>query len=85
MYPPAFDDIQLWLSFRKKVNQTIHLKAIVKHWFFEIILAVVIVLGAINSVFLMYNPDSTLLYIFDSVFVWVYFAELLVRIVGVGP
>lgn len=29
MYPPRFDDLELWLSFRTNLNERFHLKEIV--------------------------------------------------------
>ena len=34
MLPPSYDDVKLWIDFRKFVNRNLHLKAIVKDWKF---------------------------------------------------
>lgn len=84
MYPPPYEDIPAWVSFRIWINQTIHLKAIVKHWLFDTIVAVIIVLCAVNSIFFIFT-DSKLASIFDSICIWLFLAELIMRIIGIGP
>lgn len=84
MYPPAYDDIPAWITFRKWVNTNLHLKSIVKHWLFDAVIAVLIVACAVNSLFYIFT-DSTLTNIFDSIFIWLFFTELIIRIVGIGP
>jgi voltage-gated sodium channel len=84
MFPPAFDDLQIWIDFRTAVNNTLKLKTIVTHLAFQIFTAILIMLCFANAVILLFNgPPLTA--VFDQVFVWIFVAELLVRVVGVGP
>ena len=55
MTPPSFDDIEVWVKFRKFFNVTLRLKVIVKHWFFELMVSVIIILSFINAIFFIYN------------------------------
>lgn len=41
-------------------------------------------MAAINSIFYIFT-DSHLSYIFDSIFIWIFFVELIMRVVGIGP
>lgn len=54
MLPPSFDDIECWVSFRKYMNNHFHLKTIVKHWIFELVVAVIIILSFVNAIFFMF-------------------------------
>ncbi len=84
MLPPSFDDVEIWVKFRKFLNTKLRLKTIVKHWVFELIVALIIILSFINAIFLMFSYTK-LLEIFDSVFIWIFFVELIIRIVAYGP
>lgn len=84
MTPPAFDDIKAWVDFRKFMNTRFHLKAIVNHWLFEVIASLLILLSFINAIFFIYNR-TTLVEIFDDIFVWIFVAELILRVIGIGP
>lgn len=84
MYPPMYEDVTAWITFRNFVNDSINLKAIVKHWLFDTITAIAILFCAVNSIFYIFT-DSTLAYIFDSIFIWLFLAELIIRVIGIGP
>jgi voltage-gated sodium channel len=84
MLPPRFEDIELWLRFRKYVNEQLRLKEMVRHWVFEVVISAVIVLSFINAIFFMFHY-SPLVETFDSIFIWVFFVELLLRVVAFGP
>ena len=71
MLPPIFDDIQRWIDFRKFVNSRLKLKAIVKHWFFELIVSIIIILSFINAIFLMFY-DIQINSTFNAVFVYIF-------------
>lgn len=34
MLPPTFQDLEIWISFRRFMNKRFHLKEIVKHFVF---------------------------------------------------
>ena len=84
MIPPAFDDIQLWIDFRKFMKERLKLKDIVQHWLFELIVSILIIATFINAIFLVYNvfAVSELL---DNIFVWIFVLELILRIIAIGP
>jgi len=84
MVPPEFDDLESWVKFREFLNQRLHLKRIVKHWGFELAVSIVIILSFINAIFFMFSY-TRLIEIFDNIFVWIFFAELVIRIVAIGP
>jgi hypothetical protein len=84
MYPPLFEDWQFWLNFRGWVNSTIYLKSIVSHLAFDIVTAIFTILAATNSLYFM-ATDSPLSKTFDSIFIWLFFTELVLKIVGLGP
>lgn len=84
MYPPLCEDWQLWMNFRETINKNLRLKYIVKHNIFVIVTALLTLLAAINSIFyinLNSSPSST----FDTIFIWMFFGELVVRLIGAGP
>lgn len=84
MYPPLFDDWAPWIDFRGWINDKIHLKAIVKHLAFDVVTSIIIILAAINSIYFI-STDSSLFSTFDDIFIWLFFAEIVLRIVGIGP
>jgi hypothetical protein len=84
LYPPAFDDLSTWLSFREQANQLLHIKIIVTHWIFDLIMAVATILAASNAFILLYYPQEPSR-IIDVVFVWVFVVEILMKMIGVGP
>lgn len=84
MLPPNFEDIHIWIAFRSWCNRKLHLKSIVRHWIFELIVSIIIILSFVNAIFLMFY-DSRLSITFDAIFVWIFFAELLIRILAIGP
>ena len=84
MLPPKFDDIALWVDFRRYVNEQIHLKSIVQYWVFDFVVSILTLLCAVNAILLLFKGWEVTR-VFDSIFVWLYFAELVVRIVAVGP
>lgn len=51
---------------------------------FELIVSIIIILSFINAIFFMYN-NSPLVEIFDDIFIWIFFVELILRIVAFGP
>jgi L-cystine uptake protein TcyP (sodium:dicarboxylate symporter family) len=51
---------------------------------FDTIVAVLIVVCAVNSIFHIFT-DSKLAQIFDTFFIWLFLGELIVRIIGIGP
>lgn len=84
MTPPTFDDIEAWVKFRKFFNVQLQLKAIVRHWIFELGISIIIILSFINAIFFIYNY-SKLVETFDSIFIWIFVAELLLRVIAIGP
>ena len=84
MHPPMHEDLECWVSFRKFVNRNVHIKGIVKHWLFNTIVAILIVLGAINAIFVLF-PRWGWSEVLDKVFVWIFFVEIVLRIIGIGP
>jgi hypothetical protein len=66
------------------MNGKLNLKHIVKHWFFELVVSIFIILSFINAIFFMFQYTA-LLETFDNVFVWIFFVELIIRIVAYGP
>lgn len=84
MVPPEFDDIQCWIKFREFLNHKLYLKQIVKHWGFELVVSIIIILSFINAIYFMFEYTK-LIEIFDNIFVWIFFAELVIRIVAIGP
>lgn len=84
MLPPTFDDIEVWVKFRKFMNNTFKLKVIVKHWMFELVVSIIIVLSFVNAIFFMYQY-TRLVETFDNIFIWLFFVELLIRIIAYGP
>ena len=84
MIPPSFDDIQLWIDFRNYMKNTLHVKAIVQHWIFELVASIVILATFINAIFLVYDVFAVSKTI-DDVLVWVFVLELAFRIIAIGP
>jgi len=84
MRPPTHDDLRCWIRFRKWINRKWHLKKIVKHWLFDTVVAVLIVIGAVNVLFCLF-PGYSWACAIDKVFVYLYLAELILRIVGISP
>ena len=84
MIPPTFDDIETWVKFRAFCKEKLHLKFIVHHWLFEAIVSILIVLSFINSLYFSFN-DTALVNIFDSIFIWLFLVELIIRIIAIGP
>lgn len=84
MTPPAFDDLEFWIKFRRWINEHFYFKEITQHWLFEFIVTIIILLSFVNALYYIYDY-SRLVSIFDSIFVWIFFTELLIRIIGVGP
>lgn len=73
MLPPDFEDIHTWIAFRRWCNTHLHLKVIVRHWIFELIVSIIIILSFVNAIFLMFFHSSLSL-TFDVIFVWVFLA-----------
>ena len=57
LYPPAFDDLSIWLSFRQQANQLLSIKIIVTHWVFDLIMAITTLMAAANAFTLLYYPQ----------------------------
>jgi hypothetical protein len=57
MLPPSFDDLEVWMNFRKILIAKFRIKDIVKHLAFEIVTSIIIVLSTINAVFYIYNTS----------------------------
>lgn len=55
MTPPKYDDLEWWINFRGFMNQTLRLKFLVKHWIFELIVSIIIILSFINAIFFIYG------------------------------
>lgn len=55
-----------------------------RHWIFDLTISIIIILSFINAIFFMF-AHSKLTETFDSIFIWTFFVELLVRIVAIGP
>ena len=84
MMPPNFDDIQAWIRFRMFCKERLHLKSIVHHWIFEATVSIIIILSFINSLYYSFNYTD-LVDIFDTIFIWVFVVELIIRIIAIGP
>lgn len=83
MYPPKFNDVECWISFRYWLNSTFYIKELVSHKVFQLIITIFIVLGFANSIVLIYSP-SDLVQSFDYVFISIFMLELALRIIGLG-
>lgn len=57
MYPPTYDDLAAWISFRKYMNEHFHIKKLVKHWLFNLVIGIGIVIAAINSIFYVFTNN----------------------------
>lgn len=84
MLPPHFDDLEPWLQFRRYVNDQLYLKQILRHWIFDLTVSIIIILSFINAIFFMF-AHTTLTETFDSIFIWTFVVELLIRILAIGP
>ena len=84
LYPPAFDDWQPWLNFRRFLNATFRLKDAVTHPVFAWVVNIYILLCCINAIVLL-STGLHILRVIDSVFVWLFFAEIVLRVLAVGP
>ena len=84
MRPPTHDDWQCWLRFRKYINRNWHLKTTVKHWLFDTVVAVLIVLGAANVLICLFEGYQWSC-ILDKVIVYIFLVEIVLRIVGISP
>jgi len=58
MYPPTYEDLNAWIEFRKYMNETFYIKKLVKHWLFNLIIGVGIVMAAINSLFYVFSNNK---------------------------
>lgn len=83
MFPPKYDDIQLWISFRRFINDNLHLKDIVQHWLFDSIVSFLTLLCAVNALIYLFHRH-TITHIFDTIFIWLFLAELIIRIIALG-
>ena len=66
------------------MKHTFKVKIIVQHWVFELIVSIFIICTFINAIFLVYEifaVSATL----DDISVWIFVAELALRIIGFGP
>ena len=54
MYPPRFDDLEAWVSFRDTVNDRLRLETIVKHWLFDAVVSVFTLLASANALILLF-------------------------------
>lgn len=84
LYPPSFDDWQAWLNFRNFINNTLRLKDIITHPIFEWAVNIYIVLCCINAIILL-STNFHVARVIDSIFVWLFFAEIIIKIIGLGP
>lgn len=57
LYPPAFDDLSTWLSFREKANQLLKIKTIVNSGAFDFAMAIATLIAAANAFILLYYPQ----------------------------
>lgn len=72
------------MRLREFLNHRLKLKQIVKHWGFELAVSIIIVLSFINAIYFMFSYTK-LIETFDNIFVWIFCAELIIRIVAIGP
>jgi hypothetical protein len=54
------------------------------HWLFDTVVSVYTLLASINAIILLFHGIE-LMRIFDSIFVFLFLAELIVRLVAIGP
>lgn len=84
LYPPSFDDLELWIEFRRIVNNAINLKDIVNHWVFQLVVAIYTTLCCANALILLYQGYYACKVI-DNIFIWLFVFEILLKIVANGP
>ena len=84
MLPPSFDDLEIWMDFRKFLIAKFRIKDIVQHLAFEIITSIIIILSTINAVFYIYKTSPFVDFV-DSFFIWLFLIELILRILAAGP
>jgi hypothetical protein len=84
MLPPDFDDIESWVKLRKYVNEKFHLKEKVKHWGYELIVSIIVILSSVNAAFVLFD-ESRFVDLIDNFFIWLFFVELCIRILALGP
>lgn len=84
LYPPSFDDLQLWIEFRRIINSAINLKQIVNHWVFQLVVAIYVALCSANALILLYQ-GYYICKVIDQIFIWLFVAEIILKIVGNGP
>jgi hypothetical protein len=84
LYPPSFDDLEVWIEFRRIVNSNLNLKEIVNHWVFHLVVAIYTTICCANALILLYQGYYACKLI-DYVFIWLFVTEIILNIVGNGP
>lgn len=72
MLPPDFDDIKSWVKLRRYVNEKFHLKEKVRHWGYELIVSIIVILSSLNAAFVLFD-ESQFVDIIDNFFIWLFF------------
>lgn len=84
MMPPSFHDWELWIRFRRFINSTLRLKAIIKGTPFAIVTSIIIILTFINCCLALYTRFRVF-DILDDIFTGIFCLELLLKVLGLGP
>jgi hypothetical protein len=66
------------------INNSIHLKNIVNHWIFQLVVSIYTILCCVNALILLYKAYHVC-QIIDYVFIWLFVVEILLKILGNGP
>jgi hypothetical protein len=66
------------------MNKTFHLKDCVKHWGFELIVSILLIFSTISAMLVLFD-DTKAISIVDDIFIWLFFIEINIRIIAIGP
>ena len=83
--PPKFYDFSFWTRVKDCLNDTMYLEAIITHWIFELIMAILILLSFINTVFLVFMNYGSVVEAFDYILLGIFGLEIIVRMMAVTP
>lgn len=84
IHPPTFDDIVLWINFRKYTKEKLKIKSIVKSLAFSIVTGVLIIIAFVNSFILLYGYTLTS-QVINNILAWLFLLELALKIIAIGP
>lgn len=82
--PPVISDYASWIKFRNYLNENFKLKELIETTTYKLILSIVIILAFVNAAFCLFTNKPTYL-IIDQVFINIFFLELLLTIIAIGP